>query len=316
MQTPQPSKGKSFFRTDRASITICLVISLIAWFLTKMSKEYSHNLTYPVSYNIPAHLTLSGSAVKDVNAELRSTGWALLRLALSQDNDTVEIEAGPYQQHEFSSRILLSNALKEAVNDQVEILSVDPEQVALELVEKHSRVVPVSLPLQIPLAAFHALKGEVQIIPDSITVYGPEFLLANFREWPISLELSGPLSQTFHTIIPLRDTEIMPGVYTSEQDVAVTIEIEELTEKELFVPINVVDSLAQRIQIFPDEALVKCLVGLSKFDAVTEQDFTLVAHPQGDRSSKVYDVHLVRWPAHASMLEYSPKRVEYFLINP
>ena len=301
---------RKFFPSDRFGIGICLAISLVAWFLTKMSKEYLDEHDFNVRYEIPDHLTLEQLPVDQLSTELRAKGWAFLRMALTRKEDTLLLETGEYLQQNISSRLALANHLRDQVTDQIEIRSITPEQLSFKLVEKANKRVPVALYESLPLDGQHQLRDVYTFEPDSITIYGPEGVIRDVDFWPLRYE-GGPLNADTQVSIPLKPTE--NGITFNTTHVMLVVPVEQITEKEIYVPIVLTDSLANKVQIFPDEALVRCTVGLSRFDEVTSSLFDVVASPNG--SSSIYQVSVLKKPTFVELVSFSPRQVEAFRIH-
>ncbi len=305
---------REYFASDRRSMTVCLIIAFVAWFLTKMGKEYTHEQSYPLAYQISPDQTFSTQPVSVLNAELRGNGWSFLRLAISGKDDSLFVSVSDNSSQDLSSRLLLSNSLRQVLNDEVEIFTVAPESISLSLVEKESKKVPIVLPDDIPLANQYQLKSDILLEPDSVTVFGAGSQLDSLTSVDIApLETEG-ISSDYEAMVPVQIPA--EGLMVYPQKVNVVVPIEQITEKEIAVPITMSDSLRESVQIFPDQALVRCIVGLSKFDQIYKQDFVLEAVPDTTHPKGNYKVTLRQAPDFVRSVTYSPQHVEVFLINP
>ena len=310
MSLSSGNRKNSFVPSDRVGISICLAISFIAWFLTKMSKEYLDEYDFAIRYEIPEHLTTQQLPSDRLSTELRAKGWAFLRMALSRSDDTLVVNTGEYLQQNISSRLALANHLRDQITDQIEIRSITPEQLSFRLVEKSRKKIPVVLAGPLPLDGQHQMRESPRFEPDSITIFGPAETIAGVTQWYVEYE-GEPLNADARISVALQPTE--NGITFDTASIDLVTAIEQITEKEIYVPITLPDSLTGKVQVFPDEALVRCTVGLSKFDDISASQFTLVARPGNAKNT--FDVSVVDKPDMVELLSYSPRQVEVFRIN-
>ncbi len=310
MSLSSGNRKSSFVPSDRVGISICLAISFIAWFLTKMSKEYLDEHDFAVRYEIPEHLTTQQLPADRLSTELRAKGWAFLRMVLTRSEDTLVVNTGEYLQQNISSRLALANHLRDQVTDQIEIRSITPEQLSFRLVEKAKKRIPVVMAGPLPLDGQHQMREEARFEPDSVTIFGPAETIASISQWYMEYE-GEELDTDTRISLSLQPTE--NGVTFDTSAIDLVVAIEQITEKEIYVPITLPDSLAGKVQVFPDEALIRCSVGLSKFDEISASQFTLVAQPGSAKN--IFEVSVKNKPEIVELLSYSPRQVEVFRIN-
>jgi hypothetical protein len=312
MSSPARKKINAFIKSDRAIVLICLIMALFAWLIIKLNKEYSQNFIFPLAFQLEEHLTFAEQPPAQINAQLRAKGWTLMRLGWRK-KDTLALSLTDFKIQTLGSRQSLEENFKQLDVDQAEIEVIYPEEINLTLVEKYSKKVPVHIAGEVVIAPQHQLREIITIEPDSVTLWGPKINVDPINHWTTIPWTHEPLNEDLRTTIPLASPT--PSLIQLDYNACeVNIPVEEITEKDLIIPIDVVDSLKGQVQIFPDKALLKCTVGLTKFDQIKEDQFTLIATPGTDL--KRWKVELIRQPAEITLLDISPKSVEYFLINP
>ena len=62
-------------------------LSVIFWFMTKLSKEYDSSIKYPVSYiNLPSNKLLQEKPSEYIDVRIKATGFKLISSKVSQKN--------------------------------------------------------------------------------------------------------------------------------------------------------------------------------------------------------------------------------------
>ena len=302
----------AFIKSDRAIVLLCFVMALIAWLVIKLNKEYSQDFVFPITFEIEENLTFSAPPPTQVKAQMRAKGWTLTRLAFRK-KDTLAIVLDNFMAQTLGARQSLEDNFNALNIDQAEIEVIYPEQLHISLAEKQAKRVPIRINGQVELAPQHQLRDLISVVPDSITIWGPKAEIDSILYWNTIVWPFDPLQEDLTTTVSLVKSK--PSLIQLEKyECEIIIPVEEITEKELVIPINIVDSLLGKIQIFPEVALLRCTVGLTKFDQIHEDQFTLMAIPDGN--SKKWKVELVKQPDQITRFDFSPKSVEYFRINP
>jgi hypothetical protein len=303
---------RSFSTPDRLSISICLFLSAIGWFLTKMSKEYNHQMTFALKYQLPGSLAFESSPPESLNADLRASGWSLLRLSLSSADDTILLDESRIFEGQISTRILLGESLHPLAGDELAITNVSPQQLQLTLVERHAKKVPIWLDGEIILNTQYQLKEPLRFDPDSVTIFGSEDHLARLNFWPTSELTKEEVDQDFRLTMSLRNAA--PAITTDITETTLDVKVDQVTEKEIYVPVTIPDSLAGHIRIFPGEVLIKVNLGLSRYEEVNSDDFR-VELKKGPFSENRREVVVTALPEFVNYMSHTPSFVDFYRSN-
>lgn len=298
---------------DRISIAVCFLISLLAWLVIKLSQEYNHNIRFNVSYLLPADQAFDRLPPSTLNTQLRAKGWTFLSMSLDKSRDTLEIPI--IASGALPLLPVIQERLPADLSESITILTITPMQLDIRLGEKVSKKVPISLPEDLTTAPQHQFSEPILLQPDSVTLYGTSRLLAPIDSWATEPFGGSPLKESFAGEIEL----VRSGSSLIAKDVTscvIRATVEEITEKQIYVPITLSESYKDSIQIFPDQALIKCTVGLSMYDQVKRDAFSLRAVPDPLLKKNEWKVEIAKMPDFVTLIDYSPKTVEYFLINP
>jgi hypothetical protein len=274
-----------------------------------MSREYNHQQTFVLKYQISNNLAFDTNPPGYLNADLRGSGWSLLRLTLSRSADTIFLDESRIFESEMSSRILLTESLNSLVGDELIVNNITPEQLQLNLVERYAKKVPIVLDGEITLNSQYQLKEPLRFEPDSVTIFGAEDQLTRLDFWPTNEFNRNDVEQDFQESLSLRNAS--PSITTDIFQTTLVVRVDQVTEKEIYVPILIPDSLAGKIRIFPSEVLVKVNLGLSQYEEVNSDDFTVELKWEPEQKN-TREVEVTTLPDFVVYITHTPRSVDFY----
>ena len=298
---------------NRLSITVCMIVALVGWFLTKMSKIYSDQYALNINYVVPPSYTFGQDPPSRLIADVRASGWSLLSLAVSGERDSLTIIASELAGKTTSSKSLLSEKLSQLAGDEIVILGTDPEQISFHLVAKESKKVPVEINGSISLQGQYQWKEALKIQPDSVMIYGSADQLNTIKSWPTKEFIRENIQQDFSEVIALAGST--PSIDVDTNAILITGWVDQITEKEIYVPIQITDSLRGQVSIFPDQVLVKVNLGLSKYDSLDPNEFILLAEVDPEEKTSL-KINVKRYPTYVTYLSHALTSVDFIKTNP
>ena len=305
------SAVKNFFTPNRLGLTVCLAVALAGWFLTKMSKVYTHQLTFSLKYIVPTNMTFDVAPPQLIDVDLRASGWSLL--SLIRENDSIEVSASEIAGKPTSLKILLSDKLSQLVGDDINLINVAPEILQFDLVERESKKVAIRLQGDLELNPQFQWREPLKIEPDSITIFGSSERLSSIDSWPTEKISLKNISQNLREQVLLERSTLALAADTGQ--VTVTGFVDQITEKEIYVPIQVEDTLRGEVSIFPDQALVRVNLGLSQYDELRASDFLLVAQMTPGNPTGL-EVVVKKHPPNVNYVSHTPTTVDFIRSNP
>jgi len=257
---------------------VCM--STIFWFLNALSKEYTTNVVFPVRYvdfpkgkiltnKLPAHLTLR---VKSYGFELiRYKFMSLMPITLGVNvlsNSIIE-------QQNLNKYSLLTSKIKNRISNKIgtplSLLDIKPEVINFEFSNIISRKYPIKINLKYTLEKQFQLKNKIHISPDSVMVLGAKNILDSLQ--CVETEFLDIENIDF-SIVEKANLKSIDNVDLDIKKVNIYVDVEKYTEASKNIPLkveNVPDSIILRL--FPAYVKVSYLVGLSKYGAVSINDF-------------------------------------------
>lgn len=298
---------------------ICLTIATTLWFLNALGKDYSATVSYPVKYvNPPANQFLVNKTPVKLDLKIDGQGFTLLRYKLMSfspiviDIETVtenlESNSGSYKV--FSKNIIsdVSNQL----SNEIKIIEINPEVLEIVLDSLITKTVPVELDINVDFVPQFNLKTPIKTIPDNVEITGPTIALEKISVVKTKVNILNKLDADIRQDIEL----IHPEKTTiSPEKVTLIIEVEKYTEKEIKIPVEIINKPNKvRIKLFPSELKVLFTVGLSRFETIKSSDFGASV----DYNSIVNDVNnlnitLYKKPEFIQGIRVNPEKVEFLI---
>lgn len=160
------------------------------------------------------------------------------------------------------------------VSSELTIQEIIPETIEIVLDSMRTRTVPVKPVVELEFMPQYNLQNPVRVIPAEVKITGPAFAIDSITHLETKKSSYKGLETSIETMIDVISpdkTSINP------ERVKLKIEVEKFTEKELKVPVRIMNKPDNvHMKIFPSEVKVTCLVGLSEYEDVNADDFNAV----------------------------------------
>lgn len=301
---------------DRTVLLICLAIAFVFWLLVKFSKDYTVVREVRLSYELPERKSFSNLPPQTVFVNLKAQGWFFLVAGITGKDYHLPYRV-PDRAFFGLTPAQVRSDLEDLVNDkEVEITNLLFDGFRIVLEDRLQKQVPLVSQYELTMLPEYRMVDSVRMIPDSVWVSGPRSMIEPIRYWLTdSLRLSD-LSQTYQGQLPIRIAE--EGMQVSPASVQVTVPIERFTEKSIFVPVEIINPPEDSIRLFPDKALVKCVIGLGNYNSLRAEDFRLVADLEKGRiqeGKNSVPLELVQRPDYLHSVLISPRSTEFFVIK-
>ncbi len=181
------NKEKMALRKRAMIFSFFLVLSVIFWFMNALSKNYTTTIDYPVRYrNFPEDKIMIGNLPEHLSLEVNAHGYTLLRYRLSSRYIPLVFNVRSFTMNRMSSADsgvyyietrFARNYIAKQLSSEFNIMDIKPDTLVFRfatLVARRVRVVPkISFRLDKQLI----LKEDPYLIPDSVKVSGPDYLI-------------------------------------------------------------------------------------------------------------------------------------------
>jgi len=256
-----------------------LVLTSIIWLLIELSKSYNSIAVFKVEYeNVPADKLLQNTLISDVGVVLKAPGFSQFRYKAKEHH----IKFNLRKVSKYNGRYyFLPNAQLSYLNDQfpadVEVLNVLTDTIFVELGKNISKKVPVSAKVDVNFKLGYNFVGDLKSTPDSVVVTGPEKHIDSILEISTnSLELN-EVYETINRTLKLRLLVNNDLVKLSAYQVRIVGEVDKFTEGNLSIPVVIINEpKGVKVNPFPKEINVIYQIGLSNFNKINEDSFSIV----------------------------------------
>ncbi len=317
------TKEKMAFRKKAVIFSFFLLLSVIFWFMNALAKNYTTNIDYPVRYrNFPVDKLLIGDLPEQLSLEVNAHGYTLLRYRLSSRyiplvfnfssftmNRLSPADSGVFYIETRFARSYISKQLSSEFN----IIDIKPDTLIFRFAGVVAKKVKVMPDVTYRLDKQLILKTDPFLIPDSVNVSGPDYLMDTLNILVTNHIDVGLITQSQSISADLMKIE---HVTYGREKVKVRFEVEKFTEKTLNVPVDVTDLPdSMMMKTFPHYIQVTCQVGLSNFEKLQPSMFRMVvdyAEAEVGQVKKL-KVEMEKQPDFIRSVKYSPRSVEYLI---
>ena len=298
-------------------IILFFFVSFSFWILTKLSEDYNSKLTLEIDIiNAPDDYIVKKQNINSILVFIKASGFELFYNKLFQNKLIIDLEEEKivddkividYNENKFK--------LKETLNSNIDISSVFPDQIVIELEEVVNKFVPIVLENELKIKSGYGLRSPVDLSPDSIQVSGPlkEISKISYVSALIDADLNIENDYTADYEI-VRDKKIS---YEFSSGKAV-IYVDRYSEKTIKIPIlvrGIPDSLDLRL--YPNEVDISFQSSIKRLKNISEKDFIVSVSfdSKTKKLSKDLDVSIDSFPSSLKNLKISHKKVEFLIKN-
>jgi hypothetical protein len=295
------------------------LLSVIFWFLTKLSKEYDSTLVYPIEYeNLPQDKLLQETPQNEVAIHVNSSGFKILSGKIFPR--TLKVDASAlFLKSKNEYFLLLSQqrgAIQRQMNDGVEIDHFIQDSIVLDLGFLSQKKVPVQLNSELSYQTGFDLQGELTVTPDSVTISGPESILDTIEFVETVNLIRTEVHKSIEERLALQTFDKGNNLKLSESEVTIKADVEKFTENTQTVPFVILNLPSDvTISTFPKEVQITYKVALSNFNEINPSSFLVECDYQlSAENNLLYLVpKLARKPDLVKNVKISPNRIEFVI---
>lgn len=299
---------------------VAVLASGVLWYLLKLSREYSVDISYPlVVTSPPAGYMLSGPSETKVSMRVRGNGYTLMRYRTSSSRSPLEVNlqelgispSSDSVAQQCISRAELERILAPQIPTELTLEHFATEQLCYNLSRMDQRKLPVVPSIRYSLRPQFAQFQPLHLSQDSVTVVGPAAELAQMKyAYTDTLEL-GEVSESQQLKLTLSkrgEVQFIPPTLTCN------IAVSQFTQKRFVVPIQVESSeLHGHVTLLPGAVELTCTLPLETYARIKADDFTLRVRFYSEITPERLLVELVDVPHEARNVTFSPQYVSYLI---
>ena len=298
---------------------IFVVMSATAWLFVKLSEVYTTQAVFRLRIDeVPTDKWLS-TPEQTAKLSLTTDGFHTLRYKMMREQKCVvdlSLAEVPYRlesgnTYSFSS-LYVTERVAELLNVNASDLTMNDAMVYFTLDPLKSKVLPVELLSDIRPQRQCGIYGIPTLEPSSVTIFGPSDIIDTLKCVQTMMLSKSNVSEGFKETVPLN---LLGGKIHSEvKAVDATVQVEKFTEADVAVPVAQPKSV--KVRFFPESVTVKCLVAIKDYPNLTPDLFRVEADADQLKAlQSLLDVKLTSWPRYVQVLNTTPEKVEYLIVQ-
>ena len=254
-------------------------LSVIFWFMTKLSKEYDSSIKYPVSYiNLPSNKLLQEKPSEYIDVRIKATGFKLISSKVSPRKLTIDA-SNIYGKSLTNYYLLLSQqklSVQKQLNTGVKVAYFIKDSVHFKLGVLNQKKVIVKLISDLLFEEGFELNNSISIQPDSILLTGPKLTLDTISFVSTGLLQKKELNVSINEFLDIKEFNPDSNVSAEKDKVLITASVERFTEGSVEVPIKVINIPdGKQINTFPKFVKVTYRIALSNFNKIDSSTFLI-----------------------------------------
>ena len=303
-----------------SSFILFFLLSVVFWFMTKLSKEYEGTIKYPVVYNnLPDNKLLQENPLDFIEVYVKASGFKLISAKVSPNK--LKIDASNIYFKSLTDYYLLVSQQKLAIQKQmmtgVQIDHFIRDSIAFNLGLLRSKKIPVNLVTDITFDDRYELKEAISINPDSILIKGPESILDTISFISTTLFQKNQLNSSIKEFINIKKFPKESNIRIQQDKIEIYAIVEEFTEGEVEVPVILLNPPNNKsINTFPKLVKITYKVALSNFNKVSSSAFLIECDYNMTKVNNLpYLIpKLVESPSMVRNIRIAPLKID-FIIN-
>ena len=238
-----------------------LVIALLIWFLSNLSRSYSGVLGVPVvaECNLQGHSNLSSNSAM-LSARCRAEGFRLLREGTRRSRrpvrvvfDRADLRHGTGDRF-FVTGNVMNNYLRQIFGDKVDVEDIITDTLYFLFSQENHKRVPVNFTGDFTYRSQYMASGPLKITPDSVTVYGEKARLDLVDHVSTAQIFPDDVHEVQHGVLRLRKIK---GIRLSDEEISYELPVSRYVELRSELPVAARNVPGGRhLDVFPSRATV------------------------------------------------------------
>jgi len=300
-------------REDRIALLLAVGIAGLFWFFVKLSNEFPTTWTVSLEYRLPEGYAFLELPPTELEVGVRGPGWQLMKHYFFGRKPRVRWALSPSPTQPLDRMRLISH-LESSIGNGIRVEQIHHDPIVIRLDRAARRKVPIVPRVFVHFAEGYGFREPLRLEPDSVVLAGAQSLVEAFNHWETDSVALEEVKTDLRERVPLAPPP-NDALLLIPPEVEAIIQVEELTEKEIIVPVATVNA-PDSLRIFPTAVKVQCVVGLSRYHELAPSDFRLVADLGGitpNSENNTVPLSLEEYPPYLKSVDYHPKSVTFFI---
>ncbi len=285
---------------------------MMLWVFVSLSDDYSTTFKLPVIINnIPEGYALKELSNPYVVVTLKGQGWQLAQLSFGVDHDlSVKCE-----DNKQLRKVSVRNALEQNdwLTSTLQVTLVSPEQIEYRLEKTSSKKVPIVEDLLLNYNSGYGLVSDIEVFPDSVTIYGPKSLVKGIDEVKsVRTEFVG-LDKSVNQVVMLQGIE---HIKYNRAEAVIRFEVQKIVDK-VFENVKVIRKNvppSRDLSLFPENINLVLRGGINHLAGLTNNDIKAHVRFRQALEDTLGSIEpVIEIPPFTTLIDVKPNRLEYII---
>lgn len=298
---------------------VLLFLSAVYWFFTSLSEKYIYQTTYTINYtNIPENLLFQNTPSNQIQVQIEATGFEILSHKLR--TKSLSFDLSEFKTFKKYSYYYLPNKQIHSIQKQIkktQLIHFNQDSLIVFLGNLKTKRVPIISQVQLSYKSGYKLTTKLLIVPDSLTIKGPEKYINNINSIQTSTQELIDINQDFNITTPLLlPKKELDKLSFDVTEVKLIGEVSKFTEGTLELDIHL-PQIPENVhmELFPKIATIKYEVTFDNYQKIDSTSFHLTCkYPtENSRSKKKLELFLSDKPDFIKEYTIKPQEVTYLI---
>ena len=256
---------------------IFLLISILFSTIVKLTKVHTKSISYKINLvDIPDDKIISNQSVDSIKLTVSSFGLDFIKYYLS--NQVINISSKDILDNSQSYVITQSNSYSQIDNfitPKFELISINFDSLFFDYDRLRTKNVPVVLNSSINFSQGFDYFENFTLIPDSISVIGPELVLESINAVTTKELILDNLKSSINQnlLLDIQNTNLK----YSNKFVKLLIDVEKSTESILDIPVSIINIPKDiKLNYYPKMIKISFTVSLDNYQNYSSKDFKII----------------------------------------
>ncbi len=258
---------------------VFLGLSLFFWTLTKLSKEYTHQVVFNTNYtDLTNDKIIQNKPLSEITTVLKTSGFNLLGYNMKTTDLSINLQQLQRKDEVFYylTNNHLSDLQSQLSSDQ-EIVKIHPDTLFFDFGILKSKEVLIKPQLKINYKSGYNLINDIGVSPNKVTISGPDKVVDSIAVIETKLLELNEVTSDFEKDVQLEIPNYLKKVHFSTTKVTLNGKVEKFTQGDVIVNVNIVnvpDSL--KLSTFSKKVKLSYKVSLANFGKVQASNFEVI----------------------------------------
>jgi YbbR domain-containing protein len=295
---------------------VCLFLAVAAWLFFSLSNKYEYEVKTVVNFkNLPVNKAFNPLQSDTVLLTVQGSGWQLLFTRMRIYPRDVKVDLKTLAKRNFVTFSEQMNTINSYYSSDQKIINVQPDTLYFDFTTRKVKKVPIKLIDDLFFIKQFGQSEKTILKPEMVTISGPQNQLDKINYWVTDTFRRKGISITINDKVNLQlPKEANISIFPSSTEIK--IPVEEFTEKELFIPIKVINNQQYyNVKLVPDKVKITIMVSLSDFADVKEDNFEAIVDLNLWKDSKAIQlpVQIIKKKSFSRIRKIDPLQIDFFI---